>query len=281
MPSAMALSTAKGVEDMSIHHEIHQCASLGKAFARQAAVVVRETAKAVSDQTEQCLREAQPVVRETLQRAASGTRKYAQRLRSAAGSVADRAVDTASQQLQSGTARRLAAPVSQLRSVCQKLTSAAISSSANSMLLLAAIALPVMGYRFWECEAPPSAGSIVGSLHGQNLPLFNGEIAQQAMPVEETAAATPNRTLAAAQSEFDQARAEYEFALQQWDADVAACQSLPTAQYSSHQRGVFAAMGVNVPMQTSRQPNQFLYQAVCQAEQRCLQAKSRLEACMQ
>jgi hypothetical protein len=266
---------------VSIHREVNRCASLGKAFARQAGVVVRETAKVISDQAEQRLRDAQPVVRETLQRAASGTRKHAQRLRSAAGDVAHRAVDTASQKLLSCKPRHLTAHASRLRSACHKVTPAAVSFTASSMLITAAIGLLVMGYSFWRSEGHQPAGSVVGSRHGQNLPLVNGEIAQQSLRVEEAPTATQNPALAAAQVEFEQATAEYEFTAQQWNAEVAACQSAPTAQYSSRQMGVFAAMGVNAPMQPSRQPNQFLYQAACQAEQRYLQAKAGLEACMQ
>lgn len=74
-------------------------------------------------------------------------------------------------------------------------------------------------------------------------------------------------------AELQVAASEYDFAVAMWNAEVAACDQPSHAQYSSHQMGQFAAMGV--PMQThpQRQPNLALYNAAVQAEQRFLNAQ--------
>lgn len=75
------------------------------------------------------------------------------------------------------------------------------------------------------------------------------------------------------QLEWEQAAAEYESAVQQWNAEVAACQqNSPPPGYTSHQMGQLRAMGYR---QQPRQPNQALLYAAQQAEQRYLQARDR------
>lgn len=65
------------------------------------------------------------------------------------------------------------------------------------------------------------------------------------------------------------AAAEYDFAVQQWNAELAACQSsATTAGYTSNQMGRFAAMGIQMQSQPLRQPNQALREAAFQAELR-------------
>ena len=75
------------------------------------------------------------------------------------------------------------------------------------------------------------------------------------------------------QAELEQAAAEYDYAVQQWNAEVAACQSGPAFGYTANQMGRFAAMGITVNPQPQRQPNQALFHAACQAEQRFVQAR--------
>lgn len=80
-----------------------------------------------------------------------------------------------------------------------------------------------------------------------------------------------------AQVQLDQSAADYDFAVRMWNAEVAACQAAPHARYTPNQMGRFAAMGVSAPMQQQRQPNQALFQAAQQAEQRYLQARDHYQ----
>jgi len=266
---------------MSIQHEVHQCAHLGKAFVRQSAVVAREAAKVVSNQAEQSLRDTQPVIREILRNAAAETGKQARRLNSAAGIIATQALHSAIRKLQSGRSGVLTGQLRQLASVFQNVKSAVFRFSCKSLLLTGLIGLIVTAYGFWQGDSQQPTNSIVGLQQQHQLPLGERKGSRELMPVEETSTRQQSPTLLAAQSEFEQAAVEYEFALQQWNAEVAACQSVPTAQYSSRQMGIFSAMGVNAPIQTARQPDEYLYQLACQAEQRYRQARTHLESCMQ
>jgi hypothetical protein len=267
---------------MSIQREVNQCAELGKAFARQAAVVARETAKVISDQAEERLRDAQPVVRETFQNAATAFQKRARNLRHSAGIVAVRTLVAASRKMQSCTARHLTVPLSLLKSAGQALKSAATCFALRPLLLSVVIGLIVTGYSSWQARDQSPVSSITSSLYEKNTQFVNGRglIEPQPLQLEEAAIVKQDPLLAAAQAEFEQAAGEYEYALQQWNAEVATCQSAPAAQYSSRQMGMFAATGVRAPAQAARQPNEYLYQVACQAEQRFLHAKSNLEACM-
>lgn len=75
-----------------------------------------------------------------------------------------------------------------------------------------------------------------------------------------------------AQLQLEQAAAEYDSAVQQWNAEVAACQqNSPPPGYTSHQMGQLRAMGYRPQ---PRQPNQALLYAAQQAEQRFLQARN-------
>ena len=70
---------------------------------------------------------------------------------------------------------------------------------------------------------------------------------------------------------------DYDYAVGQWHAEVAACQqSGPPAGYTPQQMGRFAAMGVRLEMQ-QRQPNQALLYAAQQAEQLYLQARDNCQ----
>jgi hypothetical protein len=80
-----------------------------------------------------------------------------------------------------------------------------------------------------------------------------------------------------AQLQLEAAAADYDFAVQMWNAEVAACQAVPHARYTPNQMGRFAAMGVTAPVQQQRQPNQALLQAAQQAEQRYLQAQDHFQ----
>lgn len=81
-----------------------------------------------------------------------------------------------------------------------------------------------------------------------------------------------------AELELQQAAAEYDSAVQLWNAEVAACQSGPAPGYTPNQMGRLAAMGYRPQPQPQRQPNQALYEAALRAEQRYLRAQ---EACRQ
>ena len=76
-----------------------------------------------------------------------------------------------------------------------------------------------------------------------------------------------------AQAELEQAAADYDYAMQLWNAEVAACQSGSSPGYTARQLGVFSAMGVNTGVQPQRQPNPALSQSLSQAEQRFLVAR--------
>ncbi|MBC7964659.1 MAG: hypothetical protein H7Z17_01940 [Fuerstia sp.] len=76
-----------------------------------------------------------------------------------------------------------------------------------------------------------------------------------------------------AQAELEQAAADYDYAIQLWNAEVAACQSGSSPGYTARQLGVFSAMGVNTGVQPQRQPNPALSQSLSQAEQRFLVAR--------
>jgi hypothetical protein len=78
-------------------------------------------------------------------------------------------------------------------------------------------------------------------------------------------------------AELQQAAAEYDYALNLWNAEVAACQTGPAPGYTPEQMGRLAAMGYRPHMQPQRQPNQALYHAAYQAEQRYLAARSRCQ----
>lgn len=78
-----------------------------------------------------------------------------------------------------------------------------------------------------------------------------------------------------ARLELEQAAADYDYAVEQWNAEVAACQqSGPPAGYTPQQMGRLAAMGYR-PQTQPRQPNQAILYAARQAEQRFLQARNR------
>jgi hypothetical protein len=75
-------------------------------------------------------------------------------------------------------------------------------------------------------------------------------------------------------AELDQAAAEYDYAVQIWNAEVAACQSGPAPGYTANQMGRFAAMGITMSQQPQRQPDPALFHAASQAEQRYVQARN-------
>ncbi len=100
-------------------------------------------------------------------------------------------------------------------------------------------------------------------------PSITGAESQQAFEMQQR--------LQQAQSELEQAAINYDYAMGQWNAEVAACQqSGPPAGYTAHQRGNFAAMGISVETQ-QRQPNQVLQYAAQQAAQRYFQARDNCE----
>jgi hypothetical protein len=104
---------------------------------------------------------------------------------------------------------------------------------------------------------------------------------QPAEPVRDAVTARREAELARiqqqAQQEFEQSAAEYDAAVQMWNAEVAACQAAPVARYTPNQMGRFAAMGVRMDLQQQRQPNQAILQAARQAEQRFLQARDNYQ----
>lgn len=111
-------------------------------------------------------------------------------------------------------------------------------------------------------------------------------VAQQAFPGEDLAEVQLQNDLDfqldQARMELEAAAAEYDFAAQQWNAELAACQSsAPTAGYTSNQMGRFAAMGIQMQSQPQRQPNQSLRETAWQAKQRYRLASDNYDRLMQ
>lgn len=278
---------------MNRNEQIKQSAELGK----QAVTMARQVARTVSVEVTRQAKIARPIVEDVSRTAWTELQRQTAAAKPIVKEAARRGIAAAKDGSRQACNVLQAAALKNAPAVCQWARNARWLRTVGlaGAVLLAVVAL-FAGVR---AVAPVGRDAVVDARESDVSPLPQPVVADAtptddaviqpvAAPVEVSPPPEPSQNTVRAQREAELAQlrqqaqielqnaaAEYEYAVAQWNAEVAACQQggLPPG-YTPQQMGRFAAMGVRLQ---PRQPNQALLYAAQQAEQRYLQARDNCQ----
>lgn len=288
---------------MNLPENTRRCVKLGKVFAGQGMVVARQIVGQVSIEAVHQAEIAKPIIRKAIHKTHAEFRRQAtaakpvihEATRRSGAFIMSKAVG-ANRLIRGATHGGLRQAISLTQQLNKRYPLAGTTRLALVAGLIGAMSLTGLAFsRFSARELKPVAVvdasmthgdsdgvlettvDIIGTEHQPSVPELvqtSFESATQNFAVEETQRDSGlEQQRLQAQAELDQAAAEYDYAMQIWNAEVAACQSGRAPGYTAHQRGHFSAMGISMSQQPQRQPDQALFHAASQAEQRYVQAR--------
>lgn len=288
---------------MNLPENTRRCIKLGKALATQGLVVIRRVVGQVSIEAVRQAEIVKPIVREGIRNTHAEIRRQAIVAKPVINDATRRSLaftlsksQDANRLIRAVTRGGLRQAISLTQEFSQKYRLAGKTRLALVAGLIGMIALTGFAFsRFSAREPNPIAVADASMTHGASERVLelaadipgteyrlsapevvqtSFESAAQNLSVGETQRDSDlEQQRLQAQAELDQATAEYDYAMQIWNAEVAACQSGPAAGYTANQMGRIAAMGITVSQQPQRQPDQTLFHAACRAEQRYVQAR--------